>query len=75
MYDGKWRPEAGKILPAIPAGVPPVVRFKMPQDGITAWDDAVKGRIEFNNKEFENVAYFEPFYLKEFQGVKKKKAE
>ena len=30
---------------------------------------------KFNNKEFENVAYFEPFYLKEFQGVKKKKAE
>ena len=30
---------------------------------------------KFNNKDFENVAYFEPFYLKEFQGVKKKKAE
>lgn len=30
---------------------------------------------KFNNKEFEDVAYFEPFYLKEFQGVKKKKAE
>ena len=27
---------------------------------------------KFNNKDFENVAYFEPFYLKEFQGVKKK---
>ena len=55
MYDGKWRPEAGKTLPAIPEGVPPVVRFKMPQDGITAWDDAVKGRIEFNNKEFDDL--------------------
>ncbi len=30
---------------------------------------------KFNNKEFEDVAYFEPFYLKEFQGVKKKKSE
>jgi len=30
---------------------------------------------KFNNKDFENVAYFEPFYLKEFQGVKKKKSE
>ena len=55
MYDGKWRPEAGKTLPAIPEGVPPVVRFKMPQDGVTAWDDAVKGRIDFNNKEFDDL--------------------
>ena len=29
---------------------------------------------KFNNKDFENVAYFEPFYLKEFQKKKKKKA-
>ena len=36
----------------------------------------VKKAVEkFNNKEFEDVAYFEPFYLKEFQGVKKKKSE
>ena len=34
-----------------------------------------KATEKFNNKEFENVAYFEPFYLKEFQGIKKKKAE
>lgn len=27
---------------------------------------------KFNNKEFEDVAYFEPFYLKEFQAGKKK---
>lgn len=27
---------------------------------------------KFNNKEFENIAYFEPFYLKDFHGVKKK---
>ncbi len=26
---------------------------------------------KFKNKEFEDVAYFEPFYLKEFQGIKK----
>ena len=36
----------------------------------------VKKAIDkFNNSQFEDVAYFEPFYLKEFQGVKKKKAE
>lgn len=27
--------------------------------------------LKFINKEFEDVAYFEPFYLKEFLGVKK----
>ncbi|SHK14428.1 tRNA (adenosine(37)-N6)-threonylcarbamoyltransferase complex dimerization subunit type 1 TsaB [Epilithonimonas mollis] len=26
---------------------------------------------KFNKKDFENVAYFEPFYLKDFQGIKK----
>ncbi|MDQ0475916.1 tRNA (adenosine(37)-N6)-threonylcarbamoyltransferase complex dimerization subunit type 1 TsaB [Chryseobacterium sp. MDT2-18] len=30
---------------------------------------------KFNRKDFEDVAYFEPFYLKDFQGVKKKKSE
>ncbi|KIA90129.1 tRNA (adenosine(37)-N6)-threonylcarbamoyltransferase complex dimerization subunit type 1 TsaB [Kaistella jeonii] len=30
---------------------------------------------KLNKKEFEDVAYFEPFYLKDFQGVKKKKSE
>lgn len=28
---------------------------------------------KFQNKEFENVAYFEPFYLKEFQAMTSKK--
>lgn len=28
---------------------------------------------KFENKEFENVAYFEPFYLKEFQAMTSKK--
>ena len=36
----------------------------------------IKKAVEkFNRKEFEDVAYFEPFYLKDFQGVKKKKSE
>ena len=30
---------------------------------------------KYNRQEFEDVAYFEPFYLKDFQGVKKKKSE
>lgn len=33
----------------------------------------IKKSVEkFNRKDFEDVAYFEPFYLKDFHGVKKK---
>lgn len=33
----------------------------------------IKKSVEkFNRQDFEDMAYFEPFYLKEFQGVKKK---
>ncbi len=53
-YDGRWRPEAGKTLPIVPEGVPPVVRFRNPLDGVVAWDDAVKGRIEFANTELDD---------------------
>ena len=42
-YDGTWRPEPGKTLPAIPEGVKPVLRFKNPIGGVVAWDDKVKG--------------------------------
>jgi len=36
----------------------------------------VKKTLEkIDKKEFEDIAYFEPFYLKEFHGVKKKKSE
>ncbi len=31
------------------------IRFRMPEDGITGWDDAVLGRIEFPNAELEDV--------------------
>lgn len=32
----------------------------------------IKKSVEkFNQKQFEDVAYFEPFYLKDFQGIKK----
>lgn len=34
----------------------------------------IKKAVEkFNNKDFEDIAYFEPFYLKDFQGIKAKK--
>ena len=54
-YDRRWRPEAGKTLPPVPAGVDPVVRFKNPIDGVVAWDDAVKGRIEISNHELDDL--------------------
>ena len=54
-YDGTWRPEPGKILPTPPAGIQPVIRFKNPLDGIVAWDDLVKGRIEIANAELDDL--------------------
>lgn len=54
-YDGKWRPEPGKILPPIPTDIPPVIRFKNPQTGVVAWDDMVKGRIEIANSEMDDL--------------------
>jgi glutamyl-tRNA synthetase len=54
-YDGTWRPEPGKTLPAIPEGVKPVLRFKNPQGGVVAWDDKVKGRVEFSNDELDDL--------------------
>jgi len=53
-YDGRWRPESGKTLPSPPNGVPSVVRFRNPQDGVVAWEDQVKGRIEFANSELDD---------------------
>ncbi len=54
-YDGKWRPESGKVLPTIPADIAPTVRFKNPQTGVVAWDDLVKGRIEIANAELDDL--------------------
>ncbi len=54
-YDGRWRPEPGKALSEPPAGVPPVVRFRNPKDGVVAWDDQVKGDIEFANAELDDL--------------------
>lgn len=31
------------------------IRFRMPDDGVTAWDDVVKGRIEFPNEQLEDL--------------------
>ena len=35
-----------------------VIRFKNPLDGKVAWDDKVKGRIEFDNAELDDLVIF-----------------
>ena len=59
-YDGTWRPEPGKTLPPIPADVKPVVRFRSPLEGVTAWDDLVKGPISFDNSELDDLVIARP---------------
>lgn len=54
-YDRRWRPEAGKTLPEIPADVEPVIRFKNPLNGVTAWTDAVKGEISIPNAALDDL--------------------
>ncbi len=54
-YDGRWRPDAGKVLPAPPAGVKPVVRFCNPIGGVVTWEDLVKGQISIANDEMDDL--------------------
>jgi len=54
-YDGRWRPEDGKVLPSPPEGIKPVVRFKNPASGVVGWKDMVKGYIGFNNNELDDL--------------------
>ncbi|MDP4301636.1 glutamate--tRNA ligase [Leptothrix discophora] len=59
-YDGTWRPEEGKLLPPVPEGVRPVLRFRTPQGGSVVWDDKVKGRIEISNDELDDLVVARP---------------
>jgi glutamyl-tRNA synthetase len=59
-YDGTWRPEPGKVLPPVPEGVQPVLRFKTPQGGSVVWDDKVKGCIEISNDELDDLVIARP---------------
>ena len=49
-YDGRWRDRTD----ARP-GVDPVVRFKNPRDGEVVVDDAVHGRVVFQNAELDDL--------------------
>ncbi|MDR2852659.1 MAG: glutamate--tRNA ligase [Burkholderiaceae bacterium] len=59
-YDGTWRPEPGKTLPPVPVGVQPVLRFRNPSSGQVAWDDKVKGPIEIDNAELDDLVIARP---------------
>ncbi len=59
-YDGRWRPEPGKHLPAVPAGAKPVVRFRNPTDGHVTWNDFVKGTITIANRELDDLIIARP---------------
>ncbi|RQO58730.1 glutamate--tRNA ligase [Paucibacter sp. KBW04] len=59
-YDGRWRPESGKVLPPVPVGVDPVIRFKNPPEGDVTWNDLVKGPITINNREIDDLIIVRP---------------
>jgi glutamyl-tRNA synthetase len=59
-YDGTWRPQPGKVLPPIPSGIEPVVRFRNPADGEVVWNDLVKGPIAIANREIDDLIILRP---------------
>jgi glutamyl-tRNA synthetase len=59
-YDRRWRPAPGKVLPAVPEGVRPVVRFCNPPDGEVRWNDLVKGPITISNREIDDLIIVRP---------------
>ncbi|MGI4778312.1 MAG: glutamate--tRNA ligase [Janthinobacterium lividum] len=60
LYDRRWRPEPGKVLPPVPVDVKPVVRFRNPVEGDVTWDDIVKGPITINNREIDDLIIVRP---------------
>lgn len=53
-YNGTWRPEEGKTLPAIPEGIEPVIRIKSPDEGIITFIDGVKSIMNFDCSEVDD---------------------
>ena len=52
IYDGRWRDRDPSDAPA---GVPPVIRFRAPQEGETIIQDHVQGRVSFANKDLDDL--------------------
>ncbi len=52
LYDGRWRDrDPGEA----PPGVKPAIRLKAPLDGETAIEDAVQGRVVWQNKDLDDL--------------------
>ena len=51
-YDGTWRERDPS---GAPEGIPPVVRFKAPQDGRTVVVDQVMGDVKFDNNQLDDL--------------------
>lgn len=49
-YDGKCRE-----LNIQPSNIPTVIRFKMPNEGQTIVNDLIKGKVEFDNRQIEDL--------------------
>lgn len=55
MYDRRCRSLAPEVVAQLlAAGEPAAVRFAVPLEGSTAWNDAVFGKLEFANAEIED---------------------
>lgn len=51
-YNGRWRDRPASDAPE---GVKPVIRLKSPNTGKTIVDDKVQGRVEFDNKDLDDL--------------------
>jgi len=51
-YDGRWR---DRDPAEAPAGVPPVVRLKAPQQGETLIEDSVQGSVRVGNEQLDDM--------------------
>ncbi len=51
-YDGRWRDRDSSEAPA---GVPPAIRLKAPQDGETVISDAVQGEVRIANAQLDDM--------------------
>ena len=51
-YDGRWR---DRDPAEAPAGVKPVIRLRAPSEGETVVEDAVQGRVVWQNKDLDDL--------------------
>jgi glutamyl-tRNA synthetase len=52
LYDGRWR---DRDPSEAPAGIKPAIRLKAPLDGETVVEDAVQGRVVWQNKDLDDL--------------------